>query len=45
MGRVCYRPSLYGPSWLWAEFVMGQVCYGPICPFTGTLGTVPANGK
>ena len=24
MGRVGYGPSLYGPSWLWAEFVMGR---------------------
>ena len=24
MGRVGYWPSLYGPSWLWAEFVMGR---------------------
>ena len=22
MGRVCHGPSLYGPSLLWAEFVM-----------------------
>ena len=22
----------YGPSLLWAEFVMGRVCYGPRCP-------------
>ena len=34
MGRVGYGPSLYGPSWLWAEFVMGRVCYGPRCPVT-----------
>ena len=34
MGRVCHRPSLYGPSLLWAEFVMGRVCYGPSCPVT-----------
>ena len=26
-GRVCHGPSL-----LWAEFVMGRVCYGPRCP-------------
>ena len=34
MGRVCHGPSLYGPSLLWAEFVMGRVCYGPSCPVT-----------
>ena len=34
MGRVCHWPSLYGPSLLWAEFVMGRVCYGPSCPVT-----------
>ena len=34
MGRVGYGPSLYGPSWLWAEFDMGRVCYGPRCPVT-----------
>ena len=32
MGRVCHGPSLYGPSLLWAEFVMGRVCYGTSCP-------------
>ena len=40
MGRVCHRPSLYGPSWLWAEFVIGPglwaefssyLCRGGIC--------------
>ena len=36
MARVCYGPSLYGPSLLWAEFVMGRVCYGPRCPVTWT---------
>ena len=36
MGRVGYGPSLYGPSWLWAEFVMGRVCYGSRCPVTLT---------
>ena len=35
MGRVCHGPSLYGPSLLWAEFVIGRVCYGPSCPVTG----------
>ena len=25
MGRVGYGPSLYRPSWLWAEFVIGRV--------------------
>ena len=34
MGRVCFGPSLYGPSLLWAECVMGRVCYGPSCPVT-----------
>ena len=34
MGRVCYGPGLYGPSWLCAEFVVGRVCYGPRCPVT-----------
>ena len=34
MGRVCDGPSLYGPSLLWAEFVMGRVCYGLSCPVT-----------
>ena len=34
MGRDCHGPSLYGPSLLWAEFVMGRVCYGPRCPVT-----------
>ena len=34
MCRVCYVPSLsvpslYGPSLLCAEFVMGRVCYVP----------------
>ena len=38
MGRFCYGPSLYGPSWLWAEFVMGRVCYGPRCPVTDQTG-------
>ena len=37
MGRVCYGPSLYGPSLLWAEFVMGRVCYGPSCPVTSSV--------
>ena len=37
-GRVCYGPSLYGPSLLWAEFVMGPVCYGPRCPVTAGRG-------
>ena len=31
MGRVCHGPSLYGPSLLWAEFVMGRVCMGRVC--------------
>ena len=30
MGRVGYGPSLYGPSWLWAEFVMGRDVQLPI---------------
>ena len=34
MGRVCHGPSLYGPSLLWADFVMGRVCYGPSRPVT-----------
>ena len=34
MGRVGHGPSLYGPSWLLAAFVMGRVCYGPRCPVT-----------
>ena len=38
MGRVCHGPSLYGPSLLWAEFVMGRVCYGPSCPVTLSSG-------
>ena len=25
---------IHGPSLLWAEFVMGRVCYGPRCPGT-----------
>ena len=43
-----YGPSLngqrfggrvgYGPSLLWAKFVMGRVCYGPRCP--GILGSI-----
>ena len=27
MGRVCYGPSLSGPTLLWAEIAMGRVCY------------------
>ena len=27
-----WLPSWCGPSFLWAEFVMGRVCYGPRCP-------------
>ena len=34
MGLICNGPSLYGSSLLWAEFVMGRVCYGPRCPVT-----------
>ena len=41
MGRVSYGPSLYGPSWLWAEFVMGRdvqlpsvSCLVPLTAFT-----------
>ena len=34
MDRVCYGPSLYRPTLLWAEFAMGRVCYGPRCPVT-----------
>ena len=34
MGRIGNGPSLYGPSWLWAEFVMGRVCFWPRCPVT-----------
>ena len=34
IGRVCYVPSLYGPSLLYAKFVMGRVCYVPSWPDT-----------
>ena len=30
MGRIGYGPSLYGPSWVWAELVMGRVCMGRV---------------
>ena len=29
MGRPGYGPKMYGPKWLWAEIVMGQIAYGP----------------
>ena len=50
-GPSLYGPSLYGPrfggrvgygpSWLWAEFVIqfGRVCYGPRCPGIVLSGT------
>ena len=45
MGRVCHGPSLYGPTLLWAEFVMDRVCYGPSCPVTLTEFTMQATVK
>ena len=37
MCRICYGPSLCGPTSLCAEFAMGRVCYGPRYPVTLTM--------